>query len=222
MPCYPPTNTIPTGYSWAVRDIESMTGPGIVSTTYGPSYTHRPGEETVLRYWYHIIGGGSAPTTVSSGSGGTVPITETDWEAVFWSSPDPAAAFQGAPGQWAAEIWEPVVWDETIDPASDPLSPATTQAVEVENWPYPTEPAEPMLTIADVPHDEVDLSSILDFGSGWLPRNCPSDEQFTILGRPFSISYSMLCTSISTWVHPFFQVAAMMSGIGILLGGIRT
>jgi hypothetical protein len=218
LPCTMPADQLPAGKTSGIRDLSIH---GESHSNFTANWTNLPGDEvSTLRPYYisWFASGDTPPASVDAGTG-SQPITDNEWAALMASDP---TSMQSAPGEWPEAIWEPVPWDESIDTASDPLSPTTTQNVNVENWPYPTEPAETLLSVAaDVTHDTVDLSDALSFGSGWLPRTCPSDEQFSIMDRQFALSYGLLCNSIETWVHPFFQIAAMLTGIGILIGGIR-
>lgn len=218
----------------SIRWIEPLTGAIHIEGPFD-TWTHFQGDtQTTKRTIYrsHFTAQQTAPTTVGEGE----PLTVEQWEQVPWAAPEPATALQYQPGLWSPTLWEPVDWSqESYNPETDPAElpepelppdPSTQpgeQDVKVTNWPYPDAPLEPQLEWSAVPHEEIDVSNMLSWGGGWLPKSCPPDESFNILGgHTFGWSYSQICNMTTTWVNPFVQITAMLTAIGILMGALKT
>lgn len=140
------------------------------------------------------------------GNGGA--ISDSEFADIVLSNP---AAIQISPGLYP-DIFEPVSVDETAPSPGEGTNPdPETEA--------PTE----LVSMADVPRDVVDVQRFYDWGTGWLPRQCPSPTVVPIMGSEFSIDYTTLCGLIVSAVAPVLRLLSLFGFLSIvILGAGRT
>lgn len=143
-------------------------------------------------------------------------ISEEALADILLQSPE---SLQFEPGFYG-DIFDPIEitdiatesdFSETPDPDSDPESESD-----------PAEEYEDMISMDAVPEEVIDISDYFQWGTGWLPRNCPAPQTLaTVHGKSFSFDYSDLCTMVSQYVAPFMRFVAIITFLGIVIGGAR-
>ena len=121
-------------------------------------------------------------------------------------------------------VWEPVSVDELNENPGEGTLPDPDGSLGSDNSLAPDSglEAEDMVTVSDIDETVVDLTSFYDWGSGWLPKSCPAPVSFSLSGGTFEFSYSVLCSSVSTYVAPMIRFVAIMMFLNILIvGGVR-
>ncbi|MCR3892525.1 hypothetical protein NUK31_05515 [Aeromonas caviae] len=143
---------------------------------------------------------------IQPGNGGA--ISDAEFADMVLTNP---AAIQISPGLYP-DIFEPVSIDETSPSPGEGTNPdPETEA--------PTE----LVSMADVPRDVVDVQRFYDWGTGWLPRQCPSPTVVPIMGSEFSIDYTTLCGLIVSAVAPVLRLLSLFGFLSIvILGAGRT
>lgn len=70
-------------------------------------------------------------------------------------------------------------------------------------------------------YNHFDIYSYLNWGDSWLPSGCPSDLSLEIQGYPLMISFSPVC-EYAPAINAFIRVAALISFVGIVVGGLKS
>ena len=139
------------------------------------------------------------------------PVSDNDVASMALQNP---ANLQVSPGVYA-DVFDPVDIPEVkTDSDFDPNpSPDTNTEPEPEY--------EEMIGMEQVPEQVVDISSYFDWGSGWLPKQCPPAQVESFMGDQFSFKYDFICSHISDYLAPAMRVFAIFLFLGILMGGVR-
>lgn len=97
---------------------------------------------------------------------------------------------------------------------SSPLPPCD---VTVTNW--PEAPTTPDYLVADDEDLETSTVSVgtFDYGTGWLPKTCPSDLAFNTPYGSQVFSYQYVCQGASAFA-PLTVLAALLAGLSIVFG----
>lgn len=141
-------------------------------------------------------------------------ITDEALADILLESPE---FLQFEPGFYG-DIFEPMDISDTA--AEGDFS--ETPDPEPESDPDPAEEYEEMISMEAVPEEVIDISEYFQWGSGWLPRSCPSPQSLaTVHGQTFTFDYTHLCSMISQYVAPFMRFIAIIAFLGIVIGGVR-
>lgn len=144
----------------------------------------------------------------------TQPISDEQLAEIALENP---ALIQIAPGVYP-DIFNPLEITESLP--EDAIS--TQPEPDPEEEPAPDPEYEDMIGMDSVPESSVDISDFFDWGNGWLPKTCPATKELAnIHGKSFSFNYSTLCELITSYVRPFIRFIAVMSFLGIVVGGSR-
>lgn len=108
--------------------------------------------------------------------------------------------------------------EPTPDPAGSavcgvfPLPPCD---VNVTNWPEAPEPEYLMGDDEGLDEQEQDIG-LLDFGSAWLPKQCPAPQSVPSPYGSFEISFDMACDFSRDMLSKFVRISALFAALGIV------
>lgn len=85
-----------------------------------------------------------------------------------------------------------------------------------------TPPNETLMDMSAIPSHNIDVSNFLDWGSRWLPNGCPNDIDIALpYDQHVTFSYQNTCNVLNDYVGPLVQIAALISFLTIVFGGIK-
>ncbi|QFI54692.1 hypothetical protein [Aeromonas simiae] len=189
----------PTVAQWADPDSTPTVQSNVFYTTWGaPSTPLGPVDIYAYRRSWLQNDVRSEPLT-----GGAV--SDAEFADLVLSDP---AALQISPGLYP-DVFEPVTVDETAPNPGEGTNPS----------PDP-EAQEDLITMSDVPTETIDVRRFYDWGSGWLPRQCPAPTVVPVMGQNFSIDYATLCGLIESAVAPVLRLLALFGFLSIVIVGV--
>lgn len=130
------------------------------------------------------------------------------------------AAIQVAPGVYP-DVFAPMPLPEVATGTDIGTTPDPEGETDPNTDPSEPPDAEPMIDMSQVPTRTVDVSTWFSYGSGWLPKSCPSPESVSIMGRTFTMNNQLVCEVISTYIAPSMRLVALFIFLHIVIGGIR-
>lgn len=134
-------------------------------------------------------------------------ISDAEFVDLVLSDP---AALQISPGLYP-DVFEPITVDET---APDP-GEGTQPEPELD-----PEAATELIDMSAVPTEVIDLTKFYDWGSGWLPRQCPTPTVIPVMGQNFSVDYGTLCGLVESTVAPVLRLLALLGFLSIVIVGV--
>jgi hypothetical protein len=143
----------------------------------------------------------------------TQPISDEQLAEIALENP---ALIQIAPGVYP-DIFNPLEISETLPEEAIPAQPDP----EAEENPSAEPEYEDMIGMDAIPEYTVDVASYFDWGSGWLPKNCPPPKVQSFQGQQFSFDLSFACETIADYLAPAVRVFAIFVFLGIVIGGVR-
>lgn len=191
----------PTVAQWADPGSTPTVQSGVFYTTWGaPSMPLGPVDIYAYRKSWSQNDVRSEPLT-----GGA--ISDLEFADMVLSNP---AAMQISPGLYP-DIFEPVTVDETAPNPGEGTKPNPDPDPEAQT---------DLASMADVPKDVIDVRRFYDWGSGWLPRQCPAPTVVPVMGQNFSIDYATLCGLIESAVAPVLRLLALFGFLSIVIVGV--
>jgi hypothetical protein len=186
--------------SWRTPEIPPSVQRGIFYTTWGDLNSPQPGD-----LWSYKRNWARGEQQVEPENGGE--ISDAEFADMVLSNP---AAMQISPGLYP-DIFEPVTVDETAPNPGEGTKPNPDPDPEAQT---------DLASMADVPRDVIDVRRFYDWGSGWLPRQCPAPTVIPIMGQDFSIDYTTLCGLIESAVAPVMRLLSLFGFLSIVIVGV--
>lgn len=238
-----PYTIIETNYflGFDIAPVQPFHAPPIVSTIPLPDRVINPVTNVIPDIYNPVVIDGAEPIqpdntippppVISSlnpdGSVSTVPINP--------SAPINPVIIPPSPVTIPIDPTVPVTIDPTVPVPTVPTIPGVTP---VETTPTITKPIirdaikeaiddaekeaeEDAENTTPPDYNHFDIYSYLNWGDSWLPSGCPSDLSLEIQGYSLTISFSPVC-EYAPAINAFIRVAALISFVGIVVGGLKS
>lgn len=93
-----------------------------------------------------------------------------------------------------------------------PLPPCD---VNVTNWPEAPEPEYLLGDDEGVEEEEIDIG-LIDFGSAWLPKQCPAPQQIPFPNGSFEVSFQPVCDFNRDVLSKLVRISSLLAALAIV------